>query len=72
MTDAKAPLGGPGQILKIPLLAFGVGGAAYYEYTMNMGWFSHHPAAMLVAFVALVTTQAICRSRCSSSLSADC
>ena len=65
MGDSKpqGALGGPGQGLKYPLLLFGIGGAAYYEYTMSMAWFSHHPAAMLVAFVALSGNAALIKKK---------
>ena len=61
--DAKAPPGGPGQVLAVPLLLFGLGGAAWYEYTMDMAWFSHHPASMLVAFVALGGNAALIKKK---------
>jgi hypothetical protein len=61
--DAKAPPGGPGQVLAVPLVLFGLGGAAWYEYTMDMAWFSHHPASMLVAFVALGGNAALIKKK---------
>ena len=62
-SDAKAPLGGAGQVLAIPLVLFGVGGAAWYEYDMQMSWFAHHPASMLVAFVALGGNAALIKKK---------
>ena len=62
-SDTKAPLGGAGQVLAIPLLLFGLGGAAWYEYDMQMSWFAHHPASMLVAFVALGGNAALIKKK---------
>ena len=50
-------------MLAIPLLLFGLGGAAWYEYDMQMSWFAHHPASMLVAFVALGGNAALIKKK---------
>lgn len=60
---SKAPPGGAGQVLAIPLLLFGLGTAAWYEYDMDMSWFSHHPASMLAAFVALGGNAALIKKK---------
>ena len=61
----KGPPGGPGQVLAVPLLLFGLGLAAYYEFFHKTAgsWFCHHPSSMMVAFVALAGNAALIKKK---------
>ena len=61
----KGPPGGPGQVLAVPLLLFGLGLAAYYEFVHKTAgsWFCHHPSSMLTAFVALAGNAALIKKK---------